>query len=156
MKKRLPYVCSVAMSLVLCAVVLVVPVGESALWQRPCVNVYSLFGAIFLVMNTVGLWVIAAGSEVFGRKPYTKERPIIEERKRCVTPVVMAFFEAPLLLTVFFIDGGWKMAACTALYIGAILLGTLAGELSADPLRRKLAETEKQELAEQLRKEEGC
>ena len=156
MKNRFSYVCSVVLSLVLCAAVLFVPMGEGALWQLPCVNVYSLFGVAFFVMNTVGIWTVAVGSELFGRKPYTQERPLIEERKRRVTPVVMAFFEAPLLLTVFFINGGWKMAVCTILYLGSLLLGALAGELSATRLRRKIAETEKKELAEQLRKEEGC
>lgn len=155
MRKILGYVLSVAISLVLCGLMLFVPVGEGALWFRPCVNVYSVFGVAFFIMNSVGLCVIAYGSDVV-KKSYTKERPIIEEKKRRITPVVMAFFEVPLLVSVFFVDGGWKMVVCTGLYLGSLILGSLVGEMSANTLRKEFAEMEQKELAEQLRKEEGC
>ncbi len=155
MKKMLPYICSVALSLVLCAVWMFVPMDDGALWQHPCVNVYSLFAAAFFVMNTVGLIGISRGC-TFGEKPYTRERPVIEKRKHYVTGVVLTFFELPLLLTVFFVDGGWKMAACTGLFVGgSLILGGIIGEVSADKLRKNLKEIEQQELAEQLKKEEG-
>lgn len=155
MKKGLPYIYSLALSLVLCGVVLFVPMGEGALWQRPCVNGYSLFAAAFFVMNTIGLIGISRGY-TFGEKPYTKERPVIEKKKHYVTSVILAFFELPLLLTVFFVDGGWKMAACTGLFVGgSLILGGIIGEVSANKMRKAFAQIEQRELAEQLKKEEG-
>lgn len=155
MKKGLPYIYSLALSLVLCGIVLFAPMGEGALWQRPCVNGYSLFAAAFFVMNTIGLIGISRGY-TFGEKPYTKERPVIEKKKHYVTSVILAFFELPLLLTVFFVDGGWKMAACTGLFVGgSLILGGIIGEVSANKMRKAFAQIEQRELAEQLKKEEG-
>ena len=155
MKKKLPYIYSLALSLVLCGIVLFAPMGEDALWQRPCVNGYSLFAAAFFVMNTIGLIGISRGY-TFGEKPYTKERPVIEKKKHYVTSVILAFFELPLLLTVFFVDGGWKMAACTGLFVGgSLILGGIIGEVSANKMRKAFAQIEQRELAEQLKKEEG-
>ena len=155
MKKGLPYIYSLALSLVLCGIVLFAPMGEGALWQRPCVNGYSLFAAAFFVMNTIGLIGISRGY-TFGEKPYTKERPVIEKKKHYVTSVILVFFELPLLLTVFFVDGGWKMVACSALYIGgALVLASSTGELSVYKMRKAFHEQEQRELAEQIKKEEG-
>lgn len=155
MRKAIAYICSIAVSLVLCGSVLFVPMGAEALWYRPCVNVYSVFAIAFFVMNTIGLCVFSRGSNVFS-KPYTKERPVIEEKKNHVTAVVLAFFEAPLLTTVFFINGGWKMAACSALFVGgSMILGSIIGELSTGKLRKEFKALEQRELAEQLQKEEG-
>ena len=156
MKKRLPYICSVAVSLLLCAVALFIPVGEGALWQHPCVNGYSLFAVAFFVMNTVGLCVLISGGEMIGTKPYTTERPVIEAKKRRVTAVVLAFFEVPLLLAVFYVDDGWKMAACSALFVGgSLVLGGLISEASVSKMRKEFKATEQRELAEQRKKEEG-
>lgn len=156
MKKTLPYIGSVAVSLVLCAAVLFLPMREGALWQNPSVNGYSLFAAAFFLMNTIGLCVLAGGGDVFWQKPYTAERPAIEAKKRRVTNLVLAFFEAPLLLTVFFVDGGWKMAACSGLFIGgSLILGALIGELAVSKMRKDFATAEQRELAEQRIKEEG-
>ena len=155
MKKKLPYIYSLALSLALCGIVLFAPMGEGALWQRPCVNGYSLFAAAFFAMNTIGLIGISRGY-TFGEKPYTKERPVIEKKKHYVTSVILAFFELPLLLTVFFVDGGWKMAACTGLFVGgSLILGGIIGEVSANKMRKAFAQIEQRELAEQLTKEEG-
>ena len=155
MRKAVAYICSIAASLALCCVVLFLPFGASALWYRPCVNVYSVFALAFFVMNTIGLCVFARGSNVFA-KPYTKERPVIEERKNHAIAVVLAFFEMPLLLTVFFINGGWKMVVCSALFIGgSMILGSIIGEISVGKLRKEFKALEQRELAEQLQKEEG-
>ena len=68
----------------------------------------------------------------------------------------MVFFEVPLLATVFFVDGGWKMVACSALYIGgALVLASLIGEFSVGKMRKAFHEQEQRELAEQIKKEEG-
>lgn len=153
MKKASPYVISVVASAVLCAVALFLPTEVGALWQRPCVNVYSLFAAAFFVMNTVGVIAVAKGKNAFA-KPYTQERPAIEEKKSRVTAVVMAFFEVPLLATVLFVDGGWKMVACSALYVGgALVTASLIGECSVGKMRKAFHEQEQRELAEQRRKE---
>ena len=156
MKKTLVYIGAVAVSLLLCAVALFVPMGESALWHRPCVNGYSLFAGIFFVMNTIGLCVLAGNGEIIWQKPYTAERTDIEAKKRRVTAAVLAFFEAPLLLTVFYVSGGWKMAACSALFVGgSLVLGGLIGEASVSKMRKEFKATEQRELAEQRKKEEG-
>lgn len=153
MKKINPYVISVAASAVLCAVVLFLPTEAGVLWQRPCVNVYSLFAAAFLVMNTVGVMAVAKGKNAFA-KPYTQERPAIEEKKSRVTGAVMAFFELPLLLTVFFVCGGWKMVACSVLYVGgALVTASLIGEYSVGKMRKAFHEQEQRELAQQREKE---
>lgn len=155
MKKVSPYICSVAVSLLLCAVALFLPLEEGALWQHPCVNIYSVFAAVFFAMNTIGLYATVRGGDVIGKKPYTAERPAIEAQKRRGTGVVLAFLEVPLLLTVFFVGGGWKMVACSVLFVGgSLILGGLIGEWSASRLRKEYAATEQRELAEQLRKEE--
>lgn len=155
MKKVNPYVISVAASAVLCAVALFLPTEAGALWQRPCVNVYSLFAAAFLVMNTVGVMAVAKGKNAFA-KPYTQERPIIEEKKSRATAVAMAFFEVPLLATIFFVDGGWKMVACSALYVGgALVTASLIGECSVGKMRKAFHEQEQRELAQQREKEAG-
>jgi len=155
MRKAEAYICSIAASLVLCGFVLFVPFGAEALWHRPCVNVYSLFALVFFVMNTIGLCVFARGSNVFA-KPYTEERPVIEKKKNHAISVVLAFFEMPLLLTVFFIDSGWKMVVCSALFIGgSMILGSIIGEISVGKLRKEFKALEQRELAEQLQKEEG-
>ena len=156
MKKKLPYFIAVALSLLLCAVVLFVPMEEGVLWQHPCVNGYSLFAGVFFVMNTIGACVLAGNGEILWQKPYTAERPAIECKKRRVTAVVLAFFEAPLLLTVFFVNGGWKMAACTALFVGgSLVLSGLIGEVAVSKMRKDFEATEQWELAEQRKKEEG-
>lgn len=156
MKKVSPYICSVAVSLLLCAVALFVPTGEGALWQHPCVNGYSLFAVAFFVMNTIGLCVLVGGGVMIGTKPYTAERPVIEAKKRRVTATVLAFFEVPLLLTVFYVGGGWKMAVCSALFVGgSLVLGGLIGECSVNKMRKEFEATEQRELAEQRKKEEG-
>lgn len=156
MKKRLSYICSAAVSLLLCAVALFVPMEEGALWQHPCVNGYSLFAVAFFVMNTIGLCVLAGNGEIVWQKPYTAERPVIEAKKRRVTATALAFFEAPLLLTVFYVDGGWKMAVCSALFVGgSLVLGALAGEIAVSKMRKEFKATEQRELAEQRKKEEG-
>ena len=81
----------------------------------------------------------------------------IETMKQYATSVVLAFFEVPLLLTVFFIDGGWKMATSTGLFVGgSLIVGGLIGELSANKIRKEFKIMEQRELEEQLRKEEGC
>ena len=68
----------------------------------------------------------------------------------------MTFFEAPLLLTVFYVDGGWKMATCSALFVGgSLVLGGLIGEASVSKMRKEFKATEQRELAEQRKKEEG-
>ncbi|MBR3778669.1 MAG: hypothetical protein IKL13_02960 [Clostridia bacterium] len=155
MKKGLAYIYSMVLSLVLCVVVLFTPMKGESLWQHPCVNIYSLFAVVFFVMNTVSVIVSARGADIFA-KPYTKERPAIEQKKNHVTGVVMAFFEVPLLATVFFVDGGWKMVACSALYIGgALVLASLIGEHSVYKIRKEFHEQEQCELAEQIKKEEG-
>lgn len=155
MKKTMAYIISMAASLVLCVVVLFTPMKGESLWQYPCVNMYSIFAAVFLVMNTAGVIISARGADIFA-KPYTKERPAIEQKKNHVTGVVMAFFEVPLLITVFFIGSGWKMVACSALYIGgALVLASLIGELSVYKMRKEFHEQEQCELAEQIKKEEG-
>ena len=155
MRKAVAYICSIAASLVLCGFVLFVPFGASALWHRPCVNVYSLFALVFFVMNTIGLCVFARGTNVFA-KPYTKERPVIEEKKNHAIAVVLAFLEVPMLMTVFFINGGWKMVVCSALFIGgSLILGALIGEISVSKMRASICEQEQRELSEQLQKEEG-
>lgn len=155
MKKVSPFVWVTAVSAALCAVVLFWPMGESALWQHPCVNGYSLFATAFFAMNTIGLFVLARGVNVFA-KPYTTERPEIEKRKNRVTAVVLAFFELPLLATVFFVEGGWKMAACSGLFIGgSLILGALVGEMVVGKMRREFCTAEQRELTEQLKKEEG-
>ncbi len=154
MRKSITYLCAVAMSLVLCVLVLLVPMNEGALWHHPCTNIYSIFCAFFFVMNTVALIGTTRGY-TFGEKPYTKERPIIEKKKHYVAGVILAFFEAPLLLTVFFIDDGWKMAACTGLLLLSWILGGLIGDSSANKLRKEFHNMEQKELAEQLQKEEG-
>lgn len=155
MKKTMAYIISVAASMALCVVVLFIPMETGVLWKNLCVNIYSLFAAVFLVMNTVGVIVSARGVDIFA-KPYTKERPAIEQKKNHVTAVVMAFFEVPLLATVFFVDGGWKMVACSALYIGgALVLASLIGELSVYKMRKAFYEQEQCELLEQMKKEEG-
>ena len=106
-------------------------------------------------MNTVGVIVSTRGVDIFA-KPYTKERPVIEQKKNHVTGVVMAFFEVPLLITIFFISSGWKMVACSALYIGgALVLASLIGEFSVYKMRKAFHEQEQCELAEQIKKEEG-
>jgi|GEM_PF-1454539 len=156
MKKYVSHVLAVAASAVLCAVALFLPMGEGALWQRPCLNVYSLFAAVFFVMNSIGWCVMVGGGAVVGRKPYTEERPAIEAQKRRATAVVLAFFELPLLTAVFFVEGGWKMAVCTTLFVGgSLILAGLVGEWSADRLRKTYAQTEQRELAQQRKKEEG-
>lgn len=153
MKKVNPYVISVAASAVLCAVALFLPMEAGALWQRPCVNVYSLFAAAFLVMNTVGVMAVAKGKNAFA-KPYTQERPIIEEKKSRATAVAMAFFEVPLLATVFFVDGGWKMAVCSALYVGGgLILAALMGDCAVRGMRKAFREQEQRELAQQRKRE---
>lgn len=154
MRKGMTYLCAVVASLVLCALVLFVPLTENALWYRPCVNVYSVFGAAFFVMNTIGCIGMVCGY-TFGEKPYTKERLAIEKKKHDTAAVVLALFEVPLLLTVFFIDGGWKMVACTSLLLLSWILGALIGDASANKLRKQFQDMEKSELTEQLRKEEG-
>lgn len=155
MKKTMAYIISVAVSMALCVVVLFIPMETGVLWKNPCVNIYSLFAAVFLVMNTVGVIVSTRGVDIFA-KPYTKERPIIEQKKNHVTGVVMAFFEVPLLATIFFVDGGWKMAACSALFVGgSLVLGGLIGETSVSKMRKEFKATEQRELAEQRKKEEG-
>ena len=154
MKKGLAYICSLVLSMALCVAMLFIPMESGLLWQHPCVNIYSIFAAVFLVMNTVGVIVSARGADTFA-KPYTKERPAIEQKKNHVTGVVMAFFELPLLLTVFFVDGGWKMAACTGLFVGgSLILGGIIGEVSANKMRKAFAQIEQRELAEQIKKEE--
>lgn len=155
MKKTMAYIISVAASTALCVALLFIPMETGVLWQHPCVNIYSIFAAVFLVMNTAGVIVSARGADIFA-KPYTKERPAIEQRKNHVTSVILAFFELPLLLTVFFVDGGWKMVACSALYIGgALVLASSTGELSVYKMRKAFHEQEQRELAEQIKKEEG-
>jgi len=155
MRKAEAYICSIAASLVLCGFVLFVPFGAEALWHRPCVNVYSVFALAFFVMNTIGLCVFARGSNVFA-KPYTKERPVIEEKKNHAIAVVLAFLEVPMLMIVFFINGGWKMVVCSALFIGgSLILGSIIGEISVGKLRKEFKALEQRELAEQLQKEEG-
>ena len=155
MKKVSPFVLAVAASAALCGVALTVPMGTGALWRHPCVNEYSWFATAFFVMNTVGVFALARGVNVFA-KPYTKERPVIEQKKTRVTAVVLAFFELPLLTTVFFVEGGWKMVACSALLIGgSLIVGGLAGEVAVSKMRREIRDTEQRELAEQLKKEEG-
>ena len=154
MRKGITYLYAMVASFVLCALVLFVPLIGNALWYHPCVNVYSVFGTAFFIMNTIGLIGIARG-HTFGEKPYMKERPIIEEKKHYVTSVILAFFEAPLLLTVFFIDGGLKMVACTGLLLLSWILGSLIGDASANKLRKEFHAMEQKELSEQLRKEEG-
>ena len=154
MRKGMTYLCAVVASLVLCALVLFVPLTGNALWYRPCVNVYSVFGAVFFVMNTIGLIGIVRG-HTFGEKPYTKERPAVEKKKHYVASLVLIFFEAPLLLTVFFIEDGWKMAACSGLLLLSWILGALIGDASANKLRKQFHDMEQKELAEQLQKEEG-
>ena len=156
MKKYVSHVLAVAASAVLCAVALFLPMGEGALWQRPCLNVYSLFAAVFFVMNSIGWCVMVGGGAVVGRKPYTEERPAIEAQKRRATAVVLAFFELPLLITVFFAEGGWKMVACAVLFIGgSLILGGLAGEMAVSKMRREIRDAEQREWIEQLKKEEG-
>ena len=150
MKKWIMYSLSIALSLVICGLVLFF----SPLWQQPCVNVYSLFAAAFFVMNTIGLFALISG-HVFWKKPYTKERPAIEDRKQLITAVVLSFFEVPLLLTVFFVSDGWKMAACSGLLLFSWILGGLIGDASANKLRKQFHDMEQKELAEQLQKEEG-
>ena len=153
MKKVNPYAMSVVVSSVLCAVTLFLPTETGALWQRPCVNVYSLFAAAFFVMNTVGVIAVAKGKNAFA-KPYTQERPAIEEKKSRATAVAMAFFEVPLLATVFFVDGGWKMMACSVLYVGgALVTASLIGECSVGKMRKAFHEQEQRELAQQRREE---
>lgn len=138
MKKTMSYIISVAVSMALCVALLFIPMETGLLWQHPCVNIYSIFAAVFLVMNTVGVILSARGADIFA-KPYTKERPAIEQRKNHVTGVVMAFFEVPLLITIFFVGSGWKMVTCSALYIGgALVLASLIGELSVYKMRRHL------------------
>ena len=155
MKKWMAYILSLAVSAALCGVILFFPVRGITLWQHPCVNGYSLFAAAFFVMNTIGLCAMA-GDRVFWKKPYTEERPAIEAQKRYVTAVVVAFFEIPLLATVFFVEGGWKMAVCSVLFVGgSLILAGLIGDISAEKLRKEYKRTEQQELADQLRKEEG-
>ena len=154
MRKSITYLCAVTVSLMLCAVLLFVPMNEGALWHRPCINAYSIFCAVFFVMNTIGL-IGVAGGYIFGEKPYTKERPIIEKKKHYVAGVILAFFEVPLMLTVFFIDGGWKMVACSGLLLLSWVLGALIADASANKLRKQFRDMEQKELAEQLRKEEG-
>ncbi len=155
MKKTMAYIISVAASMALCVAMLFIPMETGLLWQHPCVNIYSIFAAVFLVMNTAGVIVSARGADIFA-KPYTKERPAIEQKKNHVTGVVMAFFEVPLLITIFFISSGWKMVACSALYIGgALVLASLIGELSVYKMRKEFHEQEQCELAEQIKKEEG-
>lgn len=155
MRKGLTYLYSVFLSLVLCSIVLFSPTADGSLWHHPCVNVYSLFSVAFFIMNTIGLVGLANGY-TFGEKPYTKERPVIETLKQYATSVVLAFFEVPLLLTVFFIDGGWKMATSTGLFVGgSLIVGGLIGELSANKIRKEFKIMEQRELQEQLRKEEG-
>ena len=67
----------------------------------------------------------------------------------------MAFFELPLLLTVFFVCGGWKMAVCTLLYVGGgLILAALMGDCAVRGMRKAFHEQEQCELAEQLRKED--
>lgn len=153
MKKWVAYLCTVAASAVLCVAVLFWPMEKGALWQRPCVNGYSLFAAAFFVMNTIGACVLAHGVNVFA-KPYTTERLEIEEKKNRVTAVTMAFFEVPLLATIFFVDDGWKMVACSVLYVGGgLVLASLKGEFSVCKMRKAFREQEKRELAEQMKKE---
>lgn len=91
----------------------------------------------------------------FEEKPYTNEQPAIEKKKHDTVAVVLAFFEVPLLLTMFFIDGGWKMVACTSLLLLSWILGALIGDASANKLRKEFRDTEQRELTEQLRKEEA-
>lgn len=154
MKQSLSYVCAAAVSLLLCGVILLWPMGEGALWQRSCVNIYSAFAAAFFLMNTVGLWGAVSGRTLVGKKPYTEERPVIEAKKRHGTGAVLAFLEVPLLLTVFYVEGGLKMAACSALFVGgSLILAGLVGEWCASGLRRELREQEQRELEEQLKKE---
>lgn len=155
MKKVKPYVYSVVASAALCAMFLFLPMKGESLRQHPCVNIYSIFAAVFLVMNTVGVIMSTRGVDIFA-KPYTKERPVIEQKKNHVTGVVMAFFEVPLLATIFFVGGGWKMVACSALYVGgALVLASLIGELSVYKMRKAFYEQEQCELLEQMKKEEG-
>ena len=157
MKTKFYYVFSAVVSLAVSTVALFLPLEEGALWQHPCVNIYSVFAAVFFAMNTIGLYATVRGGDVIGKKPYTAERPAIEAQKRRGTGVVLAFLEVPLLLTVFFVGGGWKMVACSVLFVGgSLILGGLIGEWSASRLRKEYAATEQRELAEQLRKEEGC
>lgn len=154
MKKWMMYSVSIVLSLAVCGLILLFSIDGIPLWKRPCVNVYSLFAAAFFVMNTLGLCAMA-GDRVFWKKPYTEERPAIEAQKRYVTAVVLAFFEVPLLLTVFFISDGWKMVACTGLLLLSWIVGALIGDAFVNKLRKQFREMEQQELAEQLRKEEG-
>ena len=155
MKKTVAYMCAIAISLVMCGIVIFVPMGGQTVWQTPCVNLYSLFAAAFFVMNTIGLCIFARGVNIFA-KPYTQERAVIEKKKNHVISVVLAFFEVPLLLTVFFIDSGWKMVVCSALFIGgSMILGSIIGEISVGKLRKEFKALEQRELAEQLQKEEG-
>ena len=154
MHKGIRCVCAVLVSVVLCALALFLPIGDGSLWQQSCINVYSIFGATFFVMNTVGCIGMACGY-TFGEKPYTKERPAIEKKKHDMAAAVLAFFEVPLLLTMFFIDGGWKMVACTSLLLLSWILGALIGDASANKLRKEFCDTEQRELTEQLRKEEA-
>ena len=154
-KRITAYLWAALASLALCCVVLFVPFGAEALWHRPCVNVYSVFALAFFVMNTIGLCVFARGTNVFA-KPYTTERPVIEEKKNHAIAVVLAFLEVPMLMTAFFINGGWKMVVCSALFIGgSLILGALIGEISVSKMRASICEQEQRELSEQLQKEEG-
>lgn len=155
MKKWIAYILAIAVSTALCGVILFFPIDGTILWQHPCVNGYSLFAAAFFVMNTIGMCAMA-GNRVFWKKPYTEERPAIEAQKRYVTALVLAFFEIPLLATVFFVEGGWKMAVCSVLFVGgSLILAGLIGDISAEKLRKEYKRTEQRELADQLRKEEG-
>ena len=155
MKKMWSYLITAVSSVALCSIVLFFPMADGSLWHHPCVNVYSLFSVAFFIMNTIGLVGLANGY-TFGEKPYTKERPAIETLKQYATSVVLVFFEVPLLLTVFFIDGGWKMATSTGLFVGgSLIVGGLIGELSANRIRKEIKVVEQRELEEQLRKEEG-
>ena len=154
--KKLPYIISIALSLAMCAATLCLPIKGEMLWQNPCVNVYSAFATVFLAMNSIGMYLVVGKKEAIWKKPYTEERPSIEEKKRCATGVVLTFFEVPLLLSIFYIDGDWKMAACSALFVGgSLIVGGLAGEMAAGKLRKEYAEIEQKELAEQLKKENG-
>ena len=155
MKKTVAYICAIAISLVMCGIVMFVPMGGQTVWQNPCINLYSLFAVAFFVMNTIGLCILARGVNIFA-KPYTKEQPAVEERKNRITALVLAFFEIPLLLSVFFVDGGWKMVVCSALFIGgSLILGSLIGDMSVSKMRAEIREREQRELTEQLRKEQA-
>lgn len=153
-KKSAIYAIAVGASVLFCGIALFLPIGGAPLRYSPCVNIYSLFAGAFFLMNTIGLIGIACG-HTFGEKPYTKERTAIEKQKHHVTSVVLAFFEVPLFLTIFFIDGGWKMVACTGLLLLSWIVGALIGDASVNKLRKQFRDMEQQELAEQLRKEEG-